>query len=269
MNLKPDTSDVLRDQRSKPSLRLEALGRLTEGLAHDFNNLLTIILANLERAKDQAEDPELQRRVYAAHDAAKRGERLVKSFLLFARSQPANCRVLDLNALIRNMEPLLTHCLGPNIKLTTLLDPNAWPVETDPSQTEMAILNLAVNARDATPRDGQLRIETANVMLSGEYDGLCGVFVALTIVDTGCGMSPAVLARVFDPFFTTKPAGRGTGLGLSTVGSFAKQFRGTVTIESELGRGTSVTIYLPRSLYLVGTAEPGIFDGDPLSPGSP
>jgi signal transduction histidine kinase len=248
---------------------LEALGRLTEGLAHDFNNLLTIILANLERAKDQAEDPELQRRVYAAHDAAKRGERLVKSFLLFARSQPANCRVLDLNALIRNMEPLLTHCLGPNIKLTTLLDPNAWPVETDPSQTEMAILNLAVNARDATPRDGQLRIETANVMLSGEYDGLCGVFVALTIVDNGCGMSPAVLARVFDPFFTTKPAGRGTGLGLSTVGSFAKQFRGTVTIESELGRGTSVTIYLPRSLYLVGTAEPGIFDGDPPSPGSP
>jgi signal transduction histidine kinase len=224
--------------------RLEVLGELSDGLAHDFNNLLAIILANLERLMERSQDPELQHQVTTAHDAAKRGERLVRSLLSFAHRKPLGRNRLDLNGVIRDMEALLVHCLGPQIRLVTLLDPAACPIDAEASRTEMAILNLAVNARDAMPKGGILRVETANRTLSGEHDGLRGAFVALTVADTGCGMSPEVLARAFEPRFTTKPAG--TGLGLPMVRSLAKRVCGTVTLESAAGKGTIVTVYLPR-----------------------
>lgn len=243
----PDVDDDMGDARPGPVRRVEVLGDLTDSLAHDFNNLLTIILGNLERLMDRAPDPELRRRVNMAHDAAKRGERLIRSLLSFARHRPVEGNVVDLNGVIRDMEPLLVHCLGPRIHLIINLDADACPVEVDMSQMEAAILNLAVNARDAMPQNGVLRVETANRTLSGEHGGLRGRFIALTVTDTGSGMSPEVLARAFEPYFTTKPDGRGTGLGLPMVRGFAERLRGTVAIESELGKGTTVTVYLPRS----------------------
>lgn len=242
--------------RLNPVRRLEVLGELTDGLAHDFNNLLTIILGNLERLMDGSQDPVLQHQVNTAHDAAKRGERLVQSLLSFARSKPVERSALDINDVVRDMEPLLVHCLGPQIELATRLDADVCPVEVDASQLEMAVLNLAVNARDAMAGGGVLRIETASRMLSGQYDGLRGSFIALIMADTGCGMSPEVLARAFEPHFTTKPKGRGTGLGLPTVRGLAKRAHGTVTIESAPGNGTKVTVYLPRSPSLTAGETP-------------
>jgi signal transduction histidine kinase len=233
------------------SLHLEALGSLAEGLAHDFNNLLTIIIGNLEQLEARAQDAQLQRQVSTAHQAAKCGERLVKSLLSFAHRQRVACRVLDLNAVIRDMRPLLTHCLGPRVKLVTALDAHLWPVDADASRAEMALLNLAMNARDAMPGGGTLRVATANVMRTGRRGDLEDPFVALTVADTGCGMSPEVLQRAGEPFFTTKP-GRGTGLGLAMVHAFVSQFHGTVALDSGLGKGTSVTIYLPCSRSLIG-----------------
>ena len=255
--------DDMGDAPPSPARRLEVLGDLADGLAHDFNNLLTIILGNLERLMDRSQDPELRRRVNMAREAAIRGERLIRSLLSFAQCRPVERNLLNLNSVIRDMEPLLVHCLEPRVQLITRLDADA-PVEADMSQTEMAILNLAVNARDAMAGNGVLRIETANRTLSGEHDGLHGCFIALTVTDTGSGMSPEVLARAFEPYFTTKPDGRGTGLGLSTVRDFAKRVRGTVAIESALGRGTTVTVYLPRgssSKEGVGN-KPAESDGD-------
>jgi two-component system, NtrC family, sensor kinase len=244
---KGNGEDAVTDAPLRALRRLEVLGALTDGLAHDFNNLLTIILGNLERLMDRSEDPELQHQVNTAHDAAKRGERLIRSLQSFARSKPADGEPLDLNGVIRDMEALLVHCLAPRIRLVTRLDADPCLVEADASQIEMAILNLAVNARDAMPEGGTLCIETAIRILSGEYDGLGGGFIALTVADTGCGMSPEVLARAFEPHFTTKPKGKGTGLGLPTVRDLAKRGNGTVTIESAPGKGTTVTVYLPQS----------------------
>jgi signal transduction histidine kinase len=229
-----------------PSLRLETLGKLTDGFAHDFNNLLTIILGNLEQLQDHAQDAEFRRQVTMAHHAAKCGERMVKSLLSFARCQPG-CRAIDINMVVRDMEPLLKHCLGSRIRVVMALDPDVHLVEADISRSEMALLNLTVNARDAMAGVGTLGIATANVVLSGDYEGLRGAFVALSVTDTGCGMPPEVLARAGEPFFTTKPAGRGTGLGLSMIRRFVKQAGGAVKLESECGKGTAVTIYLPCS----------------------
>jgi signal transduction histidine kinase len=242
----PDTDPVEAERQR--SLRLEALGQLTGVVAHDFNNLLTIIVGNLERLRDGSHDAFVQHGAKAALDAAVRGEKLVQSLLAFARRGPLCHRVLDLNRTIRDMVPLLRQSLGASIELIPALAPNVWPVATDVNQTEMAVLNLVVNARDAMPDGGMLRIETANVRLNGEHGGLHGIFVALTVADTGCGMSPEVLAHAFEPFFTTKAEGNGTGLGLGTVYGFARRSFGTATIRSEPATGTAVTIYLPRSL---------------------
>lgn len=240
------------EEERQRALRLEALGQLTGAVAHDFNNLLTIIVGNLERLREGSRDAFVQHGANAALDAAVRGEKLVQSLLAFARRGPLSHRVFDLNRTIRDMVPLLRQSLGTRIELIPDLAPSISPVETDMSQTEMAVLNLVVNARDAMPAGGRLRIETANVRLSGEHDGLHGIFVALTVTDTGCGMTPEVVARAFEPFFTTKSEGQGTGLGLSRVYGFARQSRGTATIRSEPARGTAVTIYLPRSLARLG-----------------
>jgi two-component system, NtrC family, sensor kinase len=247
-------SDVnAREAELQRTLRLEALGRLTGSVAHDFNNLLTVIVGNLEQMRDRSHDVFVQHGAKAALDAAVRGEKLVQSLLAFARRGPLCHCVFDLNAVIRDMEPLLRQSLGTDIELIPALAPDVWPVETDVSQAEMAVLNLVVNARDAMPNGGVLRIETANVVLTGEHEELNGIFVALTVADTGCGMSPEVLARAFEPFFTTKAEGKGTGLGLSTVYGFARQSLGTAAIRSKPDEGTSVTIYLPRSAAPLGT----------------
>jgi two-component system, cell cycle sensor histidine kinase and response regulator CckA len=245
----PDLNPSETERRR--SLRLEALGQLTGAVAHDFNNLLTIIVGNLERLRDGSRDAFVQHGAKAALDAAMRGEKLVRSLLAFARRRPLSHRAFDLNDAIREMVPLLRQSLGASIKLTPVLASDALPVETDMSQTEMAVLNLVVNARDAMPDGGRLRIETATVRLTGEYDGLRGMFAALTVTDTGCGMSPEVLAHAFEPFFTTKA--EGTGLGLSMVYGFARQSLGTAVIGSARTTGTAVTIYLPRSLAGLGT----------------
>lgn len=236
----------------RQSQKLEALGQLTGGVAHDFNNLLTIVIGNLETLIRRPDDPKTPKRLRDALNAAMRGEKLVRSLLAVARRQPLTYRVFDLNLLIREMESLLRQALGAGIEVEFRFSSEVWPVETDESQTEMAILNLAVNARDAMPKGGRLSIDTANVRLAGECGGLVGDYVALKIADSGCGMPAAVLAHAFEPFFTTKEAGKGTGLGLATVYGFAKQSGGGATLESETGAGTAVTIYLPRSRASVG-----------------
>jgi signal transduction histidine kinase len=252
----PMTPDNDPGEERQRSLRLEALGQLTGAVAHDFNNLLTIIVGNLEHLRDGSRDAFVQRGAKAALDAAMRGEKLVRSLLAFARQGPLSHRVFDLNATIRDLVPLLRQSLGANIELIPALASNALPVETDMSQTEMAVLNLVVNARDAMPDGGRLRIDTANVRLTGEH-GLHGIFVALTVTDTGYGMTPEVLSRAFEPFFTTKADGHGTGLGLSMVYGFARQSLGSAAIRSEPGRGAAVSIYLPRSSARLG-ADPAV-----------
>ena len=227
--------------------KMESLGQLTGNVAHDFNNLLAIVLSNLELVCGQPGDARNPARVESALAAGLRGKDLVASLLSFARKQPLIVRPFDLRSVFADMEVLLRQAVGPAITLRIDLAPDLHPVETDMGQTEMAILNLVVNARDAMPRGGVLRIAGRNVALNGECEGLVGEFVALAVADTGVGMPPDVLARVFEPFFTTKEPGKGTGLGLSAVFGFVKQSRGATTINSRPGEGTVVTVYLPRA----------------------
>ncbi len=231
--------------------RLEAYGQLTGGVAHDFNNLLTIITGNQEllemRLKDERDRALLKR----AQDAADMGARLTARLLTFARRRKLEPVVVNLNELILAMAELLRRTLGETIQMSSHLASALWSTRADLSEIENAILNLAINARDAMPNGGKLIIETRNVTFDGTEpevvrDLAPGDYVHVSVADTGAGMSPEVLARAFEPFFTTKEPGRGTGLGLSTIYGFAKQSGGGVSIYSEVGRGTVVNIYLPR-----------------------
>ncbi|MBN9508511.1 MAG: hybrid sensor histidine kinase/response regulator [Alphaproteobacteria bacterium] len=235
--------------------KMESLGQLTGNVAHDFNNLLAIMLSNLELVCGQPDDTRTRARLESALAAGLRGKDLVASLLSFARKQPLVVRPFDLRSVFADMEVLLRQAVGPTITLQVQLAPDLHPVKTDMGQTEMAILNLVVNARDAMPQGGVLRIEGRNVTLHGEHEGLVGEFVALAVADTGIGMPPDVLARAFEPFFTTKQPGKGTGLGLSAVFGFVKQSRGATTITSRPGDGTVVTIYLPRAIALAMRAQ--------------
>jgi signal transduction histidine kinase len=189
-----------------------------------------------------------------AQEATDRGANAVRSMLSFSRQQPLRSEVFDLNATLGGMESLLRQAIGAGIRLDIVLAPAPCWTEADQNQTELAILNLALNARDAMPQGGTLTVTTTVVRLAGEPDGLTGDFVALAVKDTGAGMHPEVQARVFEPFFTTKEPGKGTGLGLSMVYGFAKQSHGAVTIDSTVGRGTSVVLYLPRHASNQGEA---------------
>ncbi|MFH5926483.1 hybrid sensor histidine kinase/response regulator [Roseomonas xinghualingensis] len=235
--------------------KMEALGHLTGGLAHDFNNLLTGITGSLELMKArvaQGRIGDLDRYVSAAQGAASRAAALTHRLLAFARRQTLDPRPTDANRLIGGMEELIRRTTGPEIIVDTVLAEGLWLTLCDPNQLENALLNLCINARDAMPGGGRLRIETSNVMLddrggsAGEIQA--GPYVVVTIADTGVGMSQEVIDRAFDPFFTTKPLGRGTGLGLSMVYGFARQSGGQVKIDSEVGVGTAMRIYLPRYL---------------------
>jgi PAS domain S-box-containing protein len=231
--------------------RLEAIGQLTGGVAHDFNNLLTIITGNLELLEDYVSDPRGADNLKRAQGAAEAGARLTSRLLTFARRRRLEPETVDLNEQVRAMLELLSRTLGENIQLSTRLAYDLWKTRIDQSEIESAILNLAINARDAMPNGGKLVIETCNVTLDADAassnGGVApGNYIRMSVSDTGAGMNKDVLQRVFEPFFTTKPAGRGTGLGLSTIYGFVKQSNGNVMIYSEAGQGTTVSIYLPQ-----------------------
>ena len=228
--------------------RMEAFGQLTGGVAHDFNNLLTIVTGNLELLSDTTQAEASRTLLRRASDAADMGAALTKRLLTFARRRRLSPQVLDINDLVLGLMEILKRSIGEHITLTTMLAGNVWSPKVDPSELENAILNLAINARDAMPNGGELVVETRNVAGSDlRFDGGGREFVLLSVSDTGEGMLPEVLERAFEPFFSTKEPGRGTGLGLSTVYGFAEQSGGHVTIESEIGRGTTVSLYLPRA----------------------
>jgi PAS domain S-box-containing protein len=244
------------EEQLRQAQKMEAVGQLTGGVAHDFNNLLVIILGNLEtlmRQIDRKEiDPARMRRVSeSALRGAQRAASLTQRLLAFARRQPLEPRPVDVNRLVANMSELLRRTLGEQITIESVLAGGLWSTHTDPNQLESAVLNLAVNARDAMPDGGKLTIETANAHLDRSYasansEVAPGQYVSLAITDSGTGMPRDVLARAFEPFYTTKDIGQGTGLGLSQVYGFVKQSGGHVKIYSEPGEGTTVRIYLPR-----------------------
>ena len=235
------------------SQKMEAVGQLTGGVAHDFNNLLTVIIGGLDTIarSNVAQGPRLVRALNMARHAAERASGLTARLLAFSRKQPLQPTPTDLNALVRDMTDMLHRSLGEQIELESVLSPRLWTAEVDQNQLESAILNLAVNARDAMPRGGKLTIETGNVYLGADYTArdaevVPGQYAMVAVSDTGSGIPREILAKVFEPFFTTKEVGRGTGLGLSMVYGFVKQTGGHVTIYSEQGQGTTVKLYLPR-----------------------
>lgn len=242
--------------------KMEAIGQLTGGIAHDFNNMLAVIISamNLAQRKLKRGEHDLEKLIEAATDAASRAAKLTSRLLAFSRQQPLAPQVVDTNRLVTGMSDLLRRALGEGIRIETVLAGGLWKTHADPSQIENAILNLAVNARDAMSEDGKLTIETANSHLDDGYaathaDVIPGQYVMIAVSDTGEGMSADVMARAFEPFFTTKPVNKGTGLGLSQVFGFVKQSGGHVKIYSERDQGTTVRIYLPR---FFGPEEPAI-----------
>ncbi|MCH2242514.1 MAG: response regulator, partial [Aquabacterium sp.] len=259
------TEDALRQAQ-----KMEAVGQLTGGIAHDFNNLLQGILGSLEIIRKSIEagrTDRLERFIGAAVQSAKRAAGLTHRLLAFSRRQSLDLRALDVNELVHSLEDLLRRTLGENVRLQLDLEPGLWPAHSDANQLESALLNLAINARDAMPAGGRLSVRTENVVVQSQpaasptaaLDGPePGDYVMLAVGDTGVGMSEEVRARAIDPFFTTKPLGQGTGLGLSMVYGFVKQSRGHLRLDSEPGQGTTVRLYLPRAQAAVEQpAEPG------------
>jgi len=237
----------------RQSQKMEAVGQLTGGLAHDFNNLLTGILGSLELMQArvaQGRFADIGRYVAAATGAANRAASLTHRLLAFSRRQTLDPMPTDANRLVSGMVELIGRTVGPGVRVETVLSAESWQTLCDPNQLENALLNLAINARDAMPEGGTLTIETGAITVepraARERDMAPGHYVLLIVTDTGIGMKPEVVARAFDPFFTTKPIGQGTGLGLSMIYGFAKQSGGQVRIRSTPGQGTSVRLYLPR-----------------------
>jgi signal transduction histidine kinase len=246
------------------ALRLETVGRLTGGVAHDFNNLLTVIVGGLDMILRHPNDEARVRRLAeAALSAGQRGERLTRQLLAFSRNQELKLETVDIPVLVTRAESLLARAVGEAMTLTLLCDPRAGASKVDAAQFEAALLNLVVNAVDATPDDGEITIEVTSVRLTeGEVaDTGAGDYVRVAVTDTGTGMPPEVLARVFEPFFTTKDVGKGTGLGLAQVYGFLRQSGGGVSIDSVEGRGSTVALYLPATAMDVSAAVP-----EPVAP---
>jgi signal transduction histidine kinase len=241
------------ESQLRQSHKMEALGQLTGGIAHDFNNMLGVIMATYDLIKRRIAkgDYAIERFLDAAAAASERAATLTQRLLAFARQQPLSPQPLDANKMIVNMSDLLASTLGEHIHIETVTTAGLWTVNVDSQQLENAILNIAINARDAMPNGGKLTIETANAYLDEAYcaqnpEIRPGQFAMIAITDNGIGMTEEVAARAFDPFFTTKAAGKGTGLGLSQVYGFVKQSSGHIKVYSEVGAGTTVKIYLPR-----------------------
>jgi nitrogen-specific signal transduction histidine kinase/CheY-like chemotaxis protein len=241
------------EAQMRQAQKMDAIGQLTGGVAHDFNNILTVITGTIGILGEAVADrPEFASIAKLIDDAAERGAQLTKHLLAFARKQPLQPVEIDINSLVLEAGKLLHPTLGEQIEISPRLAQDAWAALVDPNQLTTAILNLALNARDAMPKGGRLVLETGNALLDEDYtsmnsDVLPGEYVMIAVSDTGTGIPAALLDKVFDPFFTTKEVGKGTGLGLSMVFGFVKQSGGHIKIYSEEGHGTTVRIYLPRS----------------------
>jgi DNA-binding response OmpR family regulator/nitrogen-specific signal transduction histidine kinase len=234
------TQRLKAEQALRQSQKMEAIGQLTGGLAHDFNNLLTAVVGNLDLIRVRSGEPDVRRWADNAFKAAERGSKLTSQLLAFSRTQKLDTVALDVNALVNGMGELLNQSLGASVTIKTELTPDLPPATADINQLELAILNLSINSRDAMPDGGTLTITTAPAPDDPN-------FIVLSVADTGCGMTPDVMARAVDPFFTTKPTGKGTGLGLSQVYGIVRQAGGDIAIESKVGKGTIVRLRLPRA----------------------
>jgi len=229
--------------------KLEAIGHLTGGVAHDFNNLLTVVAGNAKLLSDHAADEPTRRRAGAILSVADRGERLVRQLLSFSRRRTLRPEAVALQGRTAEIEELLHRSLSEDVAVTVDLPADLWPVTVDPAEFELALLNIAVNARNAMPNGGGFRLAARNVRCAGETAsvGLVGEFVAITLADTGTGMPAEVMAQAFEPYFTTKPSGLGSGLGLSQVYGFARQSGGGAVLDSAPGEGAAITLFLPRA----------------------
>jgi PAS domain S-box-containing protein len=249
------------ERRLAQSQKMEAVGQLTGGIAHDFNNLLLVITGNNELLEVQLERPEQRALLKEAQDAALLGSKLTDQLLTFARRRHMDAQVFTANDQVIATTDMLRRTLGEHVMLSTSLARNVWSIRADPGQFQSAIINMAVNARDAMAEGGKLVIETRNIVFDADHSDFHpelkpGEYVQLSISDTGSGMPPEVRDRVFEPFFTTKEKGRGTGLGLAMVYGFVKQCGGHVTIYTEVGHGTTFNLYFPR-VDSVATAASG------------
>ena len=253
------------EEHLRQSQKMEAIGQLTGGLAHDFNNMLAVIIGsmNLLKARLVRGDTDVGRFIDGALEASSRAANLTHRLLAFSRQQPLAPTVIDVNRFVTGMSELIRSTLGGDIQIETVLAGGLWKTHADSTQLENAVLNLAVNARDAMPEGGKLTIETANVSLDDAYaarhaDVPAGQYVMISVTDTGHGMTPEVAGKAFDPYFTTKSVGKGTGLGLSQVMGFVKQSAGHIKIYSEVGDGTAIKIYLPRHFGDEEEATPAV-----------
>lgn len=257
--------------------KMEAVGQLTGGIAHDFNNMLAIVIGSLDMAKRRltgGEHANIAKFIDNASEGAERAATLTSKLLAFSRRQPLEPKILDANKLVAGMSEMFRRTLGDNIRVETVLAGGLWSISADPTQVESALLNLAVNARDAMPDGGNLTIETGNAELDDAYARMhdevtAGQYAVISVTDTGSGMSPEVIDRAFDPFFTTKEVGRGTGLGLSQVFGFLKQSRGHIKIYSEIGHGTTVKLYFPRQVATDASAATARHDLADIPAGRP
>jgi nitrogen-specific signal transduction histidine kinase/CheY-like chemotaxis protein len=256
---KESAAALERAQRQTAHLqKMDAIGQLTGGIAHDFNNLLMIVSGHAQSLKKRLHDAKDVRALQAIEMAAARGENLTRQLLSFARTLPLSPTVINPADAINAIRDVLAGSMHVNIQFQIDVPRSTWPISVDKSELELALVNLAVNARDAMPDGGRLTIAAVNVHIApGDLaEDISGDFVALSVADTGSGIPPELVSRVVEPFFTTKAPDKGTGLGLSQVYGFARRSEGTVAISSELGQGTKVTVYLPRSHAALATPSP-------------
>jgi PAS domain S-box-containing protein len=267
-----NAAELLEQTRAElfQSQKMEALGKLTGGVAHDFNNVLQVIRGNLELLQNRSETDEWSgQRIGNALEALERGAKLASQLLAFGRRQPLQPTVVNLSRVMRAMDDMLRRALGERIQLETIVSDDLWNALVDTHQLENLVLNLAINARDAMPDGGKLTLELVNAVLDDRYvalfsDVAAGQYVMLAVTDTGTGMTHEVIERAFDPFFTTKPEGSGSGLGLSMAYGFIKQSGGHIRIYSEVGHGTTIKSYLPRSTEEEVDLEPATYSSSPL-----
>lgn len=251
------------EEQARQSQKMETIGLLTGGIAHDFNNMLSIIVGSLEliRRRVARGDTDIAKHLDNAMDGAQRSAALTQRLLAFSRKQPLAPSVLDINERVEGMEELLQRTLGSTVVVRVVQGVDLWPVKADPCQLENALLNLAINARDAMPSGGELVIETSNAHVDNisadNARGSNGQYVVISVADTGSGMPKEVTSRAFEPFFTTKPPGEGTGLGLSQIYGFIKQSGGFLKMDSAVGRGTTIKLFLPRYLNSLGDGASG------------